>query len=212
LLAAGALTLSGAVEGLLAVTVFRYRRAADSWLAEEVRRLAPGRRYQVYVAPGTSGVFALGGHTVGIGEHSVGAGGPTPALQRAAAAAVNDLLGGRTRPELAMGRWAFPWFLAKLTAAAFLPRRIHAVARVAAVCWCTAATVVSAGRGLLGAAILCLRGYRSAPDRTHPPATACRERPAGPAAVAGLGRADARPCRLGLGGSLGGSRRGCCES
>jgi len=153
-IAAGVLTLTGAVEGLLAVTVFRYRRAADSWLAEEVRRLAPRRRYRVYVAPGTSGVFALGGHTVGIGELSVGAGGPTTALQRVTAAAVDDLRGGRTRPELAMGWLAFPWFFAKLTAAAILPRRLHPVARGAAVCWCIAATVISAGHGQFGAAIL----------------------------------------------------------
>jgi len=153
-MAAGVLTLTGAVEGLLAATVFRYRRAADSWLAEEVDRLAPGRRCRVYVAPGTCGVFALGGHTVGIGEHSVGAGGPTPALLQSAAAAVDDLRRGRTRAELAMGLWAFPWFFAKLTAAAILPRRLHAVARVAAACWCTAATVASAGHGQQGAAIL----------------------------------------------------------
>jgi len=152
--AARSVSAATTTTGLLTVTVFRYRRAADSWLAEEVRRLAPGRRYRVSVAPGTSGVFALGGHTIGIGEHSVGAGGPTPALQRVTAAAVDDLRGGRTRPELAMGWWAFPWFFAKLTAAAILPRRLHPVARGAAVCWCIAATVISAGHGQLGAAIL----------------------------------------------------------
>ena len=116
--------------------------------------MAPRRRYQVYVAPGTSGVFALGGHAVGVGEHSVGGGGPTPALQHATAAAVDDLRGGRTRPELAMGWWAFPWYFAKLTAATLLPRRLHAVARAAAVWWYIAATVITAGHGRVRGAVL----------------------------------------------------------
>jgi len=149
-----ALTLTGPVERLLAVTVFRYRRAGDSWLAAEVRRLAPGRRYEVYVAPGTSGVFALGGHTVGIGEHSVDDGLPTPELQQATAAAVAYLRAGRTRPELAMDWLAFPWFFVKLTVATVLPRRLHPVARTLAVCWCTAAAVMSPAHGQVGAAVL----------------------------------------------------------
>ena len=127
---------------------------------------------------------------------------PLPPLLQSAAAAVDDLRGGRTRAELAMGLWAFPWFFAKLTAAAILPRRIHAVARVAAVCWCTAATVVSAGHGQQGAAIL---GVSVVTDLLLTAHTRRRRRhdanarpvpklsPASP-------RADAHQCRLALGG------------
>ncbi|MHB8188484.1 MAG: hypothetical protein ACYDDU_20925 [Dermatophilaceae bacterium] len=84
---------------------------------------APGRRIDVYVAPKATGVFALGGHTVAIGERSVDAGTRTAALQAAARQAVAELRAGRTRPELAMGWWSGPWLFAKLTAGAFLPPR-----------------------------------------------------------------------------------------
>ena len=124
-LAAGALVLTRPGERLAATTVMRYRPAPQSWLAADVRQLAPGRRIDVYVAPKATGVFALGGHTVAIGERSVDAGTRTPALQAAARSAVAELRAGRTRPELAMGWWSGPWLFAKLTAGAFLRSRWH---------------------------------------------------------------------------------------
>ena len=102
-LAAGALVLTRPGERLAATTVLRYRPAPKSWLAADVRQLAPRRRIDVYVAPKATGVFALGGHTVAIGERSVDAGTRSPALQAAARSAVAELRAGRTRPELAMG-------------------------------------------------------------------------------------------------------------
>ena len=80
-LAGGALVLTRPGERLAATTVLRYRPAPQSWLAADVRQLAPGRRIDVYVAPKATGVFALGGHTVAIGERSVDAGTRSPALQ-----------------------------------------------------------------------------------------------------------------------------------
>ena len=124
-LAAGALVLTRPGERLAATTVMRYRPAPQSWLAADVRQLAPGRRIDVYVAPKATGVFALGGHTVAIGERSVDAGTRTAALQAAARSAVAELRAGRTRPELAMGWWSGPWLFAKLTAGAFLRSRWH---------------------------------------------------------------------------------------
>jgi len=122
-LAGGALVLTRPGERLAATTVMRYRPAPKSWLAADVRQLAPRRRIDVYVAPKATGVFALGGHTVAIGERSVDAGTRTAALQAAARSAVAELRAGRTRPELAMGWWSGPWLFAKLTAGAFLPPR-----------------------------------------------------------------------------------------
>ena len=74
-LAAGALVLTRRGERLAATTVLRYRPAPGSWLAADVAWLALGRRIDVYVAPQASGAFALGGHTVAVGERSVGVGG-----------------------------------------------------------------------------------------------------------------------------------------
>jgi hypothetical protein len=100
-------------ERALIRTVLRYRPAPTSWLEAEVRRLLPGRRVDVYVAPKATGVFALGGHTIGLGEASVGAGDPTPGLLAAAAAAAEQLRAGRTRPELPLLWWCLPWWFAK---------------------------------------------------------------------------------------------------
>ena len=90
-LVAGLVTLPRFGERLLARTVLRYRPAPGSWLEAEVRRLLPGRRVDVYVVPKASGVFALGGHTIGLGEASLGAGAANPALLMATAAAVDEL-------------------------------------------------------------------------------------------------------------------------
>ena len=122
-LVVGLLTVFRFGEGALARMVLRYRPAPDSWLEAEVRRLLPGQRVAVYVAPKASGVFPLGGHTIGLGELSVGAGTPTPALLLATAAAVEELLGGRTRPELPLLWWCVPWWFAKQIPGRLLPRR-----------------------------------------------------------------------------------------
>ncbi len=129
-LAAGAATLTQPGERLLAMRVLRYRRAAGSWLAADVHRLAPGRRVDVYVAPQALGVFALGGHTVAVGERSVGDGTRTRALQAATVAAVADLRSGGTRPELALMWWSSPWVVAKMLLGALLPRRWHPFFRI----------------------------------------------------------------------------------
>src|SRR4051794_25607250 len=47
----GALTGFRFGERAVARTVLRYRPAGGSWLEAEVRRLLPGRRVDVYVAP-----------------------------------------------------------------------------------------------------------------------------------------------------------------
>ena len=105
-LVAGLVTLSRLGERLLTRTVLRYRPAPGSWLEAEVRRLLPGRRVDVYVAPKATGVFALGGHTIGLGEasrcwrsHPAPAGGHCGRGRRAAprthpARAAADLVGG----------------------------------------------------------------------------------------------------------------------
>ncbi len=153
-LAGGVLASTRQGERLLAVTVMRFRRASDSWLAAEVNRLAPGRRYEVYVAPMTSGVFALGGYTVGIGEYSVGNGVPTPALQAAAVAAVGELRSGRTRSEVAMTWWTLPWLFTKMTLGFLVPRRWHPVLRVLASVMFTVAVLTCVRGGQLAAAAL----------------------------------------------------------
>ena len=129
-LAAGVLVLTRRGERLAATVVLRYRPAPQSWLAVDVARLAPGRGIDVCMAPEAAGVFALGGHTVAVGQWSVGAGGRTPNLQAAAAAAVAQLRAGGTRPDLAMGWWSGPWLLAKVIVGAFLRTGLHSVMRV----------------------------------------------------------------------------------
>lgn len=129
-LTAGVAVLTRPGERLAATRVLRYRPATQSWLAVDVARLAPGRKVDVYVAPMAAGVFALGGHTVAVGQRSVGTGGRTPNLQAETAAAVAQLRAGGTRPDLAMGWWSGPWLLAKLTVGAFLGPAMQSVMRV----------------------------------------------------------------------------------
>ena len=152
--AAGALVLTGPGERAAASTVLRYRPAPQSWLAADVARPAPGRRIDVYVAPKAAGVFALGGHTVAVGQRSVGAGGRTPALRAATVSAVADLRAGRTRPELAMGWWSGPWLFAKLTVGAFAPRRWHPFFRLVGAVMVGASAVTCLRHGQPAAAAL----------------------------------------------------------
>lgn len=146
-LALGLLALTGPGEQAIARTVLRYQPAPGSWLAADVSRLAPGRRIDVYVARGTSGVFAVGGRSVAIGAWSLGDGSATPALRSAAAAAVADLQLRRTRPELTMLWWAGPWMFAKLILSAVLGRRLTALLRVLAVIGVSMSILISAGGG-----------------------------------------------------------------
>ena len=120
---AGLLTLSRFAERVLARTVLRYRPAPGSWLEAEVRQLLPRRSVEVYVAPKASGVFALGGHTIGLGEASIGAGGPTAGLLAATSAAAAEQRDGRTRPEPPLMWWGLPWWFAKQIPGGLLPRR-----------------------------------------------------------------------------------------
>jgi hypothetical protein len=117
------LTLSRFAERVLARTVLRYRAAPESWLEAEVRQLLPRRSVEVYVAPKASGVFALGGHTIGLGEASIGAGGPTAGLLAATSAAAAEQRDGRTRPEPPLMWWGLPWWFAKQIPGGLLPRR-----------------------------------------------------------------------------------------
>ena len=129
-LLAGLATGTRLGERALAHVVLRYRPADGSWLEAEVRRLAPGRRVSVYVAPKASGVFALGGHTIGLGELSVGSGAPTPALLQATADAVLELRSGKTRPELPLLWLSLPWWFARELAVRMLPRRLMPLLRL----------------------------------------------------------------------------------
>jgi len=82
-LMAGVAVLTRVGERAAVRSFLRYRPAAGSWLAADVAALAPGRRIEVYVAPGLSGVFCVGGHTVAAGARSVGIGTPAVALHAA---------------------------------------------------------------------------------------------------------------------------------
>jgi len=177
-LAGGLLTLSRFGERLLARTVLRYRPAPGSWLEAEAQRLLPGRRVDVYVAPKTSGVFALGGHTIGLGEASAGAGVPTPALLAAAAAAADQLRRGPTRPELPLIWWAAPWWVAKQIPRHLLPRRWQPLLTLWAAGLLAASIVGSAHGGspsavvltVCGVTDLCISSIRSRRQRrqVHP--------------------------------------------
>ena len=127
-LLAGLATGTPLGERALARVVLRYRPADGSWLEAEVRRLAPGRRVRVYVAPKASGVVALGGHTIGLGELSVGSGAPTPALLQATSAAVLELRSGKTRPELPLLWLSLPWWFAREVAVREAAPAAHAAA------------------------------------------------------------------------------------
>lgn len=73
---------------------------------------------------------ALGGHTIGLGEISVGAGASTPVLQAATAAAAVELRDGRTRPELPLMWWCAPWVFVKMLIGSLLPRRRYPLLRL----------------------------------------------------------------------------------
>ena len=164
-------------ERALARTVLRYRPAPDSWLEAEVRRLLRDRPVDVYVARKASGVFALGGHTIGLGELSVGTGGPTPALLAATAAAAQELRFGRTRPELPLLWWSVPWWFAKQLPGRLLPRRWLPLIKLWAVGVVTAAIVNGVQTGHLfvivmtGLAVndLCITGVRGRRQRRKRP-------------------------------------------
>ena len=157
-LVAGLVTLPRFGERLLTRTVLRYRPAPGSWLEAEVRRLLPGRRVDVYVAPKASGVFALGGHTIGLGEASLGAGAATPALLMATAAAVDELRRGPTRPELPLMWWAAPWWVAKQIPRHLVPRRWRPLIKMWAVLLLVAAIVSSVHGGSPSAVALTVCG------------------------------------------------------
>jgi len=129
-LTAGVLVLTRLGERLVVTRVLRYRTARQSWLAVDAAGLAGGRKVDVYVAPNAAGVFALGGHTVAVGQWSVGTGVRTPGLQAATATAVAQLRAGGTRADLAMGWWSGPWLLAKVIVGAFLRPGLQSVMRV----------------------------------------------------------------------------------
>jgi len=157
-LVAGLVTLPRFGERLLTRTVLRYRPAPGSWLEAEVRRLLPGRRVDVYVAPKASGVFALGGHTIGLGEASLGAGAANPALLMATAAAVDELRRGPTRPELPLMWWAAPWWVAKQIPRHLVPRRWRPLIKMWAVLLLVAAIVSSVHGGSPSAVALTVCG------------------------------------------------------
>ncbi len=138
----------------------RYRPAPGSWLAADVAALGPGRRVQVYVAPGLSGVFSVGGHTVAVGARSVGGGTRTAPLHDATVEAVRDLCRWRTRVQLPMLWWASPWLLCMWVLASLIPSRLMAFVRLAAPAFLIAGSVISLGQGQfaaagLGVVILC---------------------------------------------------------
>lgn len=172
-LLSGALTGFRLGEQVLARTVLRYRRAGGSWLDAEVRRLLPGRRVDVYVAPKAIGVFALGGYTIGLGETSVGSGAPTPALLAATAAAARELSAGRTRPELSLLWWGVPWWFARQIPGRLVPRRLQPLLKVWTVGVAAAAVVNGVHVGhpsvivmvALAATDLCVRGIRGRQQR-----------------------------------------------
>lgn len=153
-LVAGLVTLTRIGERVLARRALRYRAAPGSWLEAEVRRLLPGRRVDVYVAPKAAGVFALGGRTIGLGEASMGGGGPTPALQAATAAAVAELNAERTRAELPLLWWYVPWWFAKQVPGRLLPRRWQPMLKVWAFCVVVAAIVSAVRDGHLAVVVL----------------------------------------------------------
>ena len=186
----GALTGFRFGERVLARTVLRYRPAPGSWLDAEVRRLLPGRRVDVYVAPKAVGVFALGGYTIGLGETSVGSGAPTPALLAATAAAARELSAGRTRPELPLLWWGVPWWFARQIPGHLLPRRLQPLLKVWAVGVAAAAVVNGVQVGhpsvivLVGLAAtdLCIRGIRGRRQRRQHRLSHPRLQPAPPVA------------------------------
>jgi len=176
-LADALLTLPPFGERLVTRTVLRYRPAPGSWLEAEVQRLLPGRRVDVYVAPKTPGVFALGRHTIALGEASIGTGGSSPALLAAAAAAVDELRRGPTRPELPLIWWAAPWWVAKQVPRHLVPRRWQPLLTLWAVGLLVASIIGTAHGGspyavaltVCGVTDLCITGNRRRQHRqVHP--------------------------------------------
>lgn len=176
-LAAGLATVSRVGERFVARRVLRYRPVPGSWLEAEVHRLLPGRRVEVYVAPKASGVFALGGRTIALGEISVGAGAPTPALLATAAAAAAQLHRGSTRPELPLMWWAAPWWFAKQIPRHLVPRRWQPLIKVWTVCLVVASIAgsVNHGRPFAAALAVCavtdlgITAIRNRRSRRRPP-------------------------------------------
>jgi hypothetical protein len=134
-------------------------------------------------------VSALGGHTIGLGEASVGAGDPTPGLLAAtAAAAAEQLRAGRTRPGLPLLWWCLPWWFAKKIPGRLLPRRWQPLAKLWAICVVAAAMAGGVQTGhpsvivVTGLAItdLCITAVRGRRQRRPVPR---RLQPAGPVAA-----------------------------
>jgi len=146
-LLAGLAVLTGLGERAAVRAFLRYRPAPRSWLAADIAGLAPGRRIEVYVAPGLSGVFCVGGHTIAAGARSVGAGTRTAALHEAAVEAVRDLGQWRTRVQLAMLWWAAAWLASMWVLGSLLGPRRMALLRVVAPVFLVMAVLVSLGRG-----------------------------------------------------------------
>jgi hypothetical protein len=212
-LLAGLATGSRLGERVLARVVLRYRPAAGSWLEAEVRRLAPGRRVSVYVAPKATGVFALGGYTIGLGELSVSSGAPTPALLQATADAVLELRSGKTRPELPLLWWSLPWWSARELAVRMVPRRLMPLLRLCFVASMVAGAVngVQVGRpyvGVLVAVMLADMAIRASRGRRQRQPTRPRLQPAAGAAPAPFGLAAAAVFVGSGGGSAIGDWRG----
>jgi hypothetical protein len=185
----GALTASRLGERAVARTLLHYRPAQGSWLDAEVRQLLPLGRVDVYVAPRADGLFALGGHTIGLGESSLGAGVPTPVLLAATAAAAHELRSGRTRPELPLMWWCVPWWFAKQIPGRLLPRRLLPLIKLWAVGVVAAAFVNGVQTGhlfvlvLIGLAVtdLAIGGVRSRPGLRRSQPALRQLQPAAPA-------------------------------
>lgn len=103
----------------------------------------------------------------------MGAGGPTPGLLAATAAAVAELHHGRTRPELPLLWWYVPWWFVKQVPGRLLPRRWQPLIKVWAVLVVAAAIVNSVHDGHPSATVLtvcavtdlCISGIRGRRQR-----------------------------------------------
>ena len=151
-LLAGLAVLTRVGERAAVRAFLRCRPAPQSWLAADIAGLAPGRRIEVYVAPGLSGVFCVGGHTIAAGARSVGAGTRTGALHAGVVEAVRDLGQWRTRVQLAMLWWAGPWLASTWVLSSLLGPRPMAFLRLVAPVFLIMAVLVSVGRGEWAAA------------------------------------------------------------
>jgi hypothetical protein len=161
--------------------------------------LLPDRRVDVYETPKASGVFALGGHTIGLGEASTGTGAPTPVLLAATAAAAEELRGGNG-PELPLLWWGVPWWFARQIPGRVLPRRwqpllkvwavgVLAVAAVNAVPNGRPGFIVVSALAVIDLCIVGIRGRRLRRQRRPIP----RQLQRAPAAAGGVMPVGARP-------------------